>query len=150
MKLFWIYGFIAFVFWAHPIKAQNLLWSLELLDGMNFSSMAAHDLDKNGNQELIIGYGKEDTFVSTALVMVSHNGQILWEFQGKDQLYTQPIFKDITGDQIDDIFIGGRMAGYYAIDGSNGQLIWKFWNYHTDPLNSNWFNFYGGVFVKDG
>lgn len=138
------------LFWGgNHLLSQNLLWQTTYPTGKNFSSMAAYDLDHNGIQELIIGLGTEDSLVNTAILVLSSDGNILWEFASANQLYTQPIFKDITGDGIDDVFMGGRMAGFYAVNGSNGNLIWQFWNSPNDPIASGWYNFYGGNFIPD-
>lgn len=141
--------FMTLLLWSRCLQSQNLLWQRSYPNGMNFSSMAAHDLDKNGVQELIIGLGTEDSLINTAILVLNADGNIVWEFDSPNQLYTQPIFKDITGDGIDDVFMGGRMAGYYAVDGSNGNLIWQFWNSSNDPIANGWYNFYGGCFIPD-
>ena len=54
------------------------------------------------------------------------------------------------GDGVKDVFIGGRYAEFYAIDGSTGNQIWEFFPYPpTAAVDSGWFNFYNPQFVPD-
>ena len=43
-----------------------------------------------------------------------------------DEVFGSAIFNDVNADNIPDVFIGGRNAQYYAIDGSNGNILWEF------------------------
>ena len=43
---------------------------------------------------------------------------------------------------VPDVFIGGRNAQFYAIDGSNGNIIWEYFpqNIGLNPSDSGWYN----------
>ena len=57
---------------------------------------------------------------------------------------------DITSDGIDDVFIGGRYAEFYAINGSTGAQIWEFFPHSpTVSVDSGWYNFYNPQFIPD-
>ncbi|RMG72462.1 MAG: T9SS C-terminal target domain-containing protein, partial [Bacteroidetes bacterium] len=78
------------------------------------------------------------------------DGQVLWQRYARDQLYGSPLFADISGDSIPDVFISGRDAQFYALDGVTGFLIWEFWaDSQGSALDSGWYNFYLPQWIPD-
>lgn len=49
-----------------------------------------------------------------------------------------------------DVIISGRNAQLFALDGTNGSLLWEFWpDTKGNPLDSNWYNFYLPQWIAD-
>ena len=118
------------------------------------SSPQAIDLNKDGIKDIIIGGGARE-FTSTQEAVIAldgKDGQILWTTPARNQVVGTAIFKDITNDGVPDVFIGGRSAIFYALDGTNGQKIWEYLpdndtlDYFNDP---SILNFYSPQFVPD-
>ena len=53
----------------------------------------------------------------------------LWHIPTQTQTYTSALFQDVTGDGTDDVFIGGRAASFFAINGRTGEVIWESYNF---------------------
>jgi hypothetical protein len=77
-------------------------------------------------------------------------------FYGKqeavDQVFGSATFCDVTGDQVKDIFIGGRSPQLKAIDGKSGALLWDYDHkkYDNDPImRYARYNFNNSVLVPD-
>lgn len=78
------------------------------------------------------------------------DGTVLWNFHTDEEIFGSAKFMDITNDGIEDVFIGGRYAEFYAIDGSTGAQIWEFFAPPpTEAMDSGWFNFYSPQFIPD-
>ena len=61
-----------------------------------------------------------------------------------------PIFQDINQDSIPDVFITGRDAQFYALNGKNGTTIWEFWPDNKGiATDSGWYNFYLPQWIPD-
>ena len=72
--------------------------------------------------------------------------------QPQDQVYGSATFSDITGDQVKDVFIGGRSPQLKAIDGKSGALLWEYNHerYKNDPvMQYARYNFNNSVLVPD-
>ena len=54
----------------------------------------------------------------------------------------------MTGDGVKDVFVGGRLASFLAIDGASGEVLWRFMD--PRPLPEYYFyNFYTPVLIAD-
>ena len=53
------------------------------------------------------------------------DGSVLWSTYTPHELFAVNCNLDVTVDGINDCFIGGRMATFVAVDGSNGNNLWK-------------------------
>lgn len=53
------------------------------------------------------------------------DGSVLWTTYTPHELFAVNCNLDVTGDGVNDCFIGGRMATFVAIDSSNGNILWK-------------------------
>ena len=97
------------------------------------SSPRASDLNNDGIKDIVIGSGTDSTFSNCGVVAFDgSNGQILWSMPTNDEIFTSAQFIDLNNDLTDDIIIGGRNAQLYAINGSDGSLLWEFY-----PSNSS-------------
>jgi outer membrane protein assembly factor BamB len=86
------------------------------------------------------------------LALDGKSGQVLWHVGARNQVVGSPVFKDITNDDTDDVFIGGRSAVLYCIDGNSGKMIWEFLpsNDSLDIYNDTTvLNFYNPQFIPD-
>jgi hypothetical protein len=130
----------------------STIWERSIRGGSNFSSpVFTPDLNGDGTGDLILASGIEGTFVDSAIVALSgENGAVLWVRSARDQLFTTPHFHDVTGDDIPDVYVGGRNAQFMLLNGSTGESIWEFWSdTSTNPADSGWYNFYSPIFTDD-
>ncbi len=129
-------------------------WSQRISGVGSMSSPVAIDLNKDGIKDIVIGAGGKE-FSPTpegVLALDGKTGAILWKVPARNQVVGSAICQDITEDGIPDIFIGGRSAIFYALDGSNGKKIWEFLpdDTQTDYFNdSTILNFYSPQFIPD-
>jgi outer membrane protein assembly factor BamB len=123
-------------------------WTITF-DGIGiFSSPRVSDLNGDGIGDIIFGTGRVEfqPCDSAVIALDGANGKMLWSVPSIDHLFTSPALLDINGDQVEDIFVGGRSAQLMAINGKNGEVIWKF---DRSQGGIKWFNFYNPQFVAD-
>lgn len=134
-----------------PARGQQLLWISPMDSATIFSSPRAVDLNGDGKKEVIVGGGQEDVPGSRGVYAFNPvNGQTFWTAPARNQVYGSAIFHDITGDSIPDVFMVGREAQLFALDGTNGHRIWDFWpDSLGNPTDSSYYNFYNPQFVPD-
>jgi len=133
------------------LKGQS--WTVTLDDLGTFSSPRVTDLNKDGIMDIIMGAGRQE-FVrcDTAIFALDgKNGQMMWKIDARDQIFGSAGLLDITGDSIDDVFIGGRSAVLKAIDGHSGKLIWEFFQEDDTAASRSQqlYNFYNPQFIPD-
>ncbi|MGC6491190.1 MAG: hypothetical protein ACON5E_07915, partial [Flavobacteriales bacterium] len=143
---------LIFIFLSCPILllAQNQ-WQSQYGAVRSYSSPRATDLNQDGVLDIVVGSGV-DGFPSPfgAIALDGTNGNTLWTMESTNEIYSSPIFYDYNNDAIEDVIIAGRDAELRLIDGSNGELIWKFWNDNSvHPNDSGWFNFYNPQIIID-
>jgi hypothetical protein len=124
-------------------------WSRTLYNVGTNSSPRAADLNRDGILDIVLGAGGEeyDTTDVAVLALNGATGEILWTVGGPNQIVGSAIFMDITGDEVPDVFIGGRSAQFYAIDGLTGKILWRYLapefvsaNFRQDTTLLNFFN----------
>ena len=130
---------------------QSSKWSTQIENANIFSSPRFADLNKDDVLDVIIGAGMEGLESTNGIVAFNGaNGEILWNVKTHTQIYTSALFQDITNDGIPDVFIAGRDAAFYGINGLNGEIIWEFWPNKTEPARKQgWLNFFTTQFVDD-
>lgn len=150
-----IYPILFFVFVAVGFNSttvySQLNWKSKVDSCNFFSSPRAVDLNKDKILDIVIGGGIEYVkSQSGVLAFDGKSGKLLWSTPSRSQVYTAALFQDVNADSIPDVFIGGRDAVYFCINGKTGQKIWEFWADSLDkPFNNSWYNFFGCQFTKD-
>lgn len=128
-------------------------WSRYINNTGTYSSVRTADLTNDGIPDIILGGGgKEEAACDTAvLALDGATGEPLWAIPGVNQYVGSAVFKDITGDNIPDVFIGGRWAQLTAINGVDGKPVWTFFPQRTKPDGSDggWYNFTTPQFIPD-
>lgn len=137
---------------SNPSDGQDH-WSVKLPGLGSSSSPRASDLNGDGILDIVFGAGKAE-FVncdSAVVAMDGASGDVLWTVASRDQVFGSPGFMDITGDGINDVFIGGRSAKFLAIDGLSGKTIWEFFPQGdtVDSFLHQLYNFYQPQFIDD-
>jgi outer membrane protein assembly factor BamB len=123
-------------------------WSVTF-DGIGiFSSPRVTDLNGDGIGDIIFGVGRTEFHAcdSAVIALNGANGSMLWRVPSVDHLFTSASLMDLTGDQVPEIFIGGRSAQLMAINGRSGEVVWTF---DRSQGGIRWFNFYNPQFVSD-
>ncbi len=131
--------------------AQTPLWSTYIDTSTTFSSPRPAHLNSDTIADIIIGGGLDGEPQTNGIVALDGaTGSVLWSFATDEEIFASAQFQDINGDNIDDVFIGGRYAEFYAIDGATGTMIWEFFSPPaTQAVDSGWFNFYTPQWIPD-
>ena len=145
-----------FVFFFLLICVQKPLsqiaWSSFVDSVSTLSSPRSADLNNDGIKDLVVGSGTDSTFSTHGIVAFDgNNGNLLWNLATTDEIFTSAIFNDINNDLIPDVFMGGRNAQLYAIDGATGTVIWEYFpqNLGLNPSDSGLYNFYSSQWLSD-
>lgn len=131
--------------------AQSTKWKIEIDSADIFSSPRFTDLNSDGIKDIVIGAGDENKPCQNGILAINgENGDIIWNVPSRTQIYTSALFQDITGDGIQDVFIGGRAASYFVINGATGEIIWEFWKGTSkSSKEKGWLNFFGTQWIPD-
>jgi len=135
-------------------KQSEVIWNRDLPVIGSQSSPRTADLNKDGTLDIVIGAGKNEFQKSDKGILAfdGRSGELLWKQGSVDQVYGSATLCDVTGDQVKDVFIGGRSPQLKAIDGRSGALLWefKYERYKNDPImRYARFNFNNSVLVPD-
>ena len=117
------------------------------------SSPRTTHVNDDGVLDIVIGAGENEYQSSKQgiLALDGMTGEVLWQQAAEDQVYGCATLYDVTGDGIDDVFIGGRSPQFRALDGKTGKVLWEYrFKYEDDPvLKHARFNFNNSVLVPD-
>jgi hypothetical protein len=128
--------------------AQN--WQSFVDSIPTLSSPRSADLNNDGILDVVIGGGTDGVFSNNGIMAFNGiDGSILWTISARNEVFGSAIFQDITMDGIEDVFIVGRSAQLLAINGSSGAIIWDYFPYGTNPVDSGLYNFYNPQFIQD-
>ncbi len=129
-------------------------WATTLPDIGSSSSPRLTDLTGDGILDIILGAGRQELQSSDTAVIAldGASGELLWQVAARDQIVGSALLYDITGDGIEDVFIGGRRAELMAIDGARGNVLWEFYaaGDTLDPgISAGLYNFYNPQRIPD-
>jgi outer membrane protein assembly factor BamB len=134
-------------------KSSEVVWDVNFSRLGSQSSPRATDLNGDGVLDIVIGAGENEYQPSDQgiLALDGKTGNVLWQQTAPDQVYGSATFLDVTGDGVQDVFIGGRSPHFKAIDGKNGTILWEYkYQYENDPiLKYARFNFNNSVIIPD-
>jgi hypothetical protein len=143
--------FLLLVSYSTFLLGQAPEWFVYLDSVSVFSSPKAADLTGDGTPDMVIGGGAEGASRLDGVAAINGaSGNRLWTHPVRDQLYGTALFRDITGDQVPEVFTGGRNAQYFALDGSSGVPVWEFFpDSLGKPADLGWYNFYNAQWIPD-
>ncbi len=129
-------------------------WGTTLPGIGSSSSPRLTDLTGDGVLDIVFGTGRQELYASDTAVIAldGATGQLLWHVDARDQIVGSATLFDVTGDGVDEVFIGGRRAELMAIDGTDGTLLWEFYaaGDSLDPgPTAGLYNFYNPQRVPD-
>lgn len=134
-------------------RPQSLPWSVIYKGLGTLSSPRLADLNNDGILDVVVGAGSVEFRSSDSAVLAidGSNGRMLWTASARDQIFGSPALKDVTGDGIPEVFIGGRAAELKAINGRTGRIIWEYFPHPVDlaKSDSGAYNFYIPQFIPD-
>jgi len=114
----------------------------------NFYAPRVADLDGDGNLEVVIAGGNEMPKFGELVALDGTTGAVRWYAPADAELYSSPVFLDVTGDGVKDVFVGGREATLVAVDGARGNVLWSFND--VNPTRDGFlYNFYTPVVIPD-
>lgn len=145
------------IFWHRPAvkkeKRQSKEWAVFFKRVGTLSSPRLIDLNKDGIMDVVLGAGNVEFLASDSAILAidGADGRTLWTAGARDQIFGSPVFQDITGDGIPDVFIGGRSAELKALNGMNGKVIWEYFPHTVDitKSDSGAYNFYSPQMIPD-
>ena len=158
MRFYFTVVVISMIVWGCKQVASKekseVIWNKDLYVIGSQSSPRTADLNKDGVLDIVMGAGKNEYQQSDMGVLAfnGRSGELLWKHQAVDQVYGSATFLDITGDKVEDVFIGGRSPQLKALDGKSGSLLWeyKYDRYKDHPvLRFARFNFNNSILVPD-
>lgn len=131
-------------------SSQQIVWSSVVDTAITLSSPRAADLTNDGIPDIVIGGGRDG--VASSKGIMAFNGQtgaLLWSRPARNEIFGSALFHDVSGDGIADVIIVGRGTQLLAVNGVNGQLIWDFFPYNSNPADSGLYNFYNPQLIRD-
>jgi len=117
------------LFFLSFLSCQQLEWETRVVRAGTNTSLRVSDLNGDGVKDIVLGAGGTQEWEASengVIAINGQNGEVLWKVSCQNQIVGCPVFLDITGDGIDDVFIGGRSAQFFAIDGMKGTKVWEF------------------------
>lgn len=117
-----------FLYYGLRSKFEENSWKVQIDEIGFISSPKAADLNSDGILDIVLGgAGTEFDAIQHGVIAINgKDGSLLWKVPARNQVVGTAMFKDITSDGVPDVFIGGRSAILYAIDGAKGKLIWEY------------------------
>jgi outer membrane protein assembly factor BamB len=129
------------------LQAPAPVWSHSAPNIVYFAPRGA-DLNGDGRPEIIVTGGEESPPDGEVVALDGVSGNLLWRVPALYQLYGSPVFLDVTGDGVKDVFAGGRHEEFFGIDGASGALLWRFVDKREMP-DFYLYNFHTAVLIGD-
>ena len=142
--------FIFFFTSTLNLSSQTPSWQCLIDSTSTVGSPKTCDLNNDGVLDIVIGGGTDGVYNNHGIIAIDgSNGSILWEKDAVDELFSRPIFIDITNDGVKDVFIAGRHSQLRAINGNTGNQIWEHFPSNLNPVDSGLYNFYSPQIISD-
>jgi len=123
------------------------VWTHPSADSIFYAPRVA-DLDDDGSPEVVIAGGSEMPKFGEVMALDAKTGATKWYASAEAELYSSPVFLDVNGDGIKDVFVGGRQTAMIGVDGAEGYVIWNF--AEANPVRESFFyNFYTPLVIPD-
>lgn len=138
---------------SHEQEKLSQSWTSAFKRLGTLSSPRLADLNGDGVLDVVMGAGTIEfhSSDSSVLALDGADGSVLWTSTARDQIFGSAMFKEVTGDEIPDIFIGGRSAELKAINGKSGRILWEYYPHKVDvsKSDSGAYNFFNAQFIPD-
>lgn len=141
--------FIFGVFFSIFNESVGQNWSTFVDNTVIFSSPRVIDLNGDEVLDVVVGDGIEDSIRGSVRAFNGLDGSSLWSVDVDGDIFGSAMFYDVSGDQIADIFIGGRDRQFHAINGQDGTIIWSFDTTQSAPPGIGWMQFYNSQLIPD-
>jgi outer membrane protein assembly factor BamB len=129
------------------LPAPQPVWTHASAESIFYAPRGA-DLEDDGRLEVLITGGNERPAFGEVVALDGATGTVRWRATAETELYSSPVFLDVTGDGVKDVFVGGRLEAFMAVDGASGDVLWRFED--PRPLPEYYFyNFYTPLLVAD-
>jgi outer membrane protein assembly factor BamB len=147
-RFLWTALCLNFVLLIPELALAQSSWSVAFKGIGTFSSPRVTDLNGDKVGDIIFGAGREEFHAcdSAVIALDGATGKMLWHVPAVDQIFGSAALKDLNGDGVEDVFIGGRSAELFAINGKTGELFWRF---DKKQGKKKWYGFYNPQFIKD-
>nr|XP_042902859.1 uncharacterized protein LOC107443619 isoform X2 [Parasteatoda tepidariorum] len=140
---------------SHGLKASNILpcskissedvWVKTFPMLTTETAVRLNDINGDGIEDIILGFGTgadafyypkvvchvyfpkaKDECGGGLLALDGKTGNEIWRHYSAHELFAVNCNIDLNGDDVKDCLGGGRMAGFVAVDGKDGSLLWEF------------------------
>jgi len=101
------------------------VWTLPSANSIFYAPRAV-DLDGDDSLEVVIAGGNEMPKFGEVMALDAETGAVRRHASADAELYSSPVFLDVNGDGIKDVFVGRRDTTLIAVDGANGSVLWNF------------------------
>jgi outer membrane protein assembly factor BamB len=130
------------------LPAPAPVWTHTQADSIYYAPRAV-DLDGDSHLEVIITGGNETPKFGEVVVLDGATGTVRWRATAETELYSSPVFLDVTGDGVKDVFVSGRLQSFLAVDGASGDVLWRFEDPRGPLPEFYFYNFYTPLVVDD-
>lgn len=150
------YPLLALLVWLlNACQEPALTWERSFPKSGSYSSPRAADLNRDGVKDIVMGAGGNAEWEPTAqgvIALNGRNGEPIWQVPCRNEMVGTPVFYDLTGDSIPEVFIGGRSAQFLCINGQDGSLLWEYLPHEPGPedlRDTSLLNFFTPTLIPD-
>ena len=128
-----------------PTKVpQSIDWEQDFFPAMSEATMELFDMNRDGVTDVVAVEDFSQCAVRV-VAMDGRNGTKFWQKEVNFPAFGVRCELDVNGDNVNDCLLTGRGAGFAAINGQDGSLLWD-----VDPsIAFPPYNFYFPLIVED-